>query len=297
MQDVAHINETTIPPTKISMKSIWQVLNWLGFKPFSQQAQINWQTMEIEGGNRPTTWNEFEVWCKNDVEPEITQNWDMMQWYHNAIQRENQSVQSFFAYIAALKQDLDNLPDEAFCVPFLWMKLWTNIQLELDKLQHQPATVSELREQAILIKSILGKRTKPTNPTNKRLDENKKHGISISQGWGASQQDNDGKPPSTKKHLTNPLPRMLKEEHKWQMDEGLCLRCGQPGHRAKSCTTNTNRFQKTDEKREASVKVRAAKPMQGPSQTLRWWGINPVEKASRCSMCVRGPGRTMQILL
>ena len=105
-----------------------------------------------------------------------------MQQYHDAVQRENQSIQSFFAYIAELKQDLDNLPDKAFCIPFLQTKLQTNIQLELNKLQHQPSTVTELREQATLIESILGKRTKPTNPTSKELDKNKKCGISISQG-------------------------------------------------------------------------------------------------------------------
>ena len=42
---------------------------------FHNKRQINWQMMEMEGGNRPTTWSEFEVWCKNDVESEITQNW------------------------------------------------------------------------------------------------------------------------------------------------------------------------------------------------------------------------------
>ena len=113
--------------------------------------------MEIEAGNRPTSWNEFEVWCKNDVEPEITQNRGTMQQYHNAIQRENQSVQSFFAYIAELKQDLNNLPDEEFCIPFLQIKLQTNIQLELNKAQHQPQTIAELREQATLIELILEK--------------------------------------------------------------------------------------------------------------------------------------------
>ena len=165
-------------------KSLWKAPDkfWIDWASshFHNKPQINWQTMEIEGGNRPTTWSEFKVWCKNNVEPEITWNWGMMQQYHNTIQRGNQSVQSFFAYIAELEQDLDNLPDEAFCVPFLQTKLQTNIQLELDKLQCQPATVSELREQAILIKLILGKRTKLTNPTNKGLDKNKKHEISIS---------------------------------------------------------------------------------------------------------------------
>ena len=63
------------------------------------------------------------------------------------------------------------------------------------------------------------------------------------------------------------------------------LQC-QSDHRAKFCTTHTNRFQKTDEKRAASVKVRTAKPMQSPSQMLKQQGINPVEKASRCSMCL-----------
>ena len=66
-------------------------------------------------------------------------------------------MQSFFAYIAELEQDLDNLPDKGFHIPFLQMKLQTNIQLELNKAQHQPQTIAELREQATLIESILGK--------------------------------------------------------------------------------------------------------------------------------------------
>ena len=148
-----------------------------------------------------------------------------MQQYHNTIQRENQSVQSFFAYIAELKQDLNNLSDEGFHIPFLQMKLQTNIQLELNKTQHQPWTIAELREQATLIESILERWMKPTNSINKALDKNKKCVISIFQEQGVSQQDHKEKSLSTKKHSTKPLPKMSKEKHKWWINKRLCLQC------------------------------------------------------------------------
>ena len=48
---------------------IW--IDWAS-SHFHDKPQINWQTMEIEEENRSTLWNEFEVWCKNDIESEIT---------------------------------------------------------------------------------------------------------------------------------------------------------------------------------------------------------------------------------
>ncbi|EFW13234.1 conserved hypothetical protein, partial [Coccidioides posadasii str. Silveira] len=125
---------------------------------FRDKPQMHWQMLGIEGEQLPTSWNEFEMWCKNDVEPEITRSRGTMQHYHDAVQRENQPIPSFFTYIAELEQDLDSLPDESFRVPFLRTKLRPIIRAELDKLQHQPKTVAELREQATLIESILGKK-------------------------------------------------------------------------------------------------------------------------------------------
>ena len=129
---------------------------------------------------------------------------------------------------------------------------------------------------------------KSTNSINKGLDKNKKHGISISQEQDVSQQDHKGKPLSTKKHSTKPLPRMSEEEHKRRMDEGLCLRCGQEGHRAKFCIDAhaQNNLPKTDNKNKDRAKVRRAKPVPVLDQTQPRRAINPMKKANRRSMCV-----------
>ncbi|EFW21158.1 conserved hypothetical protein [Coccidioides posadasii str. Silveira] len=213
-------------------------INWMS-SHFHDKPQMHWQMLGIEKEQLPTLWNKFKMWCKNNIEPKITHSQDTMQHYHDAIQQENQLILLFFTYIAELKQDLDSLPDKFFHVFFLQIKLRLIIQAELDKLQHQPKIVAELQEQAMLIEFILGKKKQSQWDKNQNK---KKQKISISQEKDASQQDNKEDYPQTKKMLVKPLPKMSEEKHKQQMDEGLCLRCGQPGHRAKFCTNSSNKF-------------------------------------------------------
>ena len=72
------------------------------------------------------------------------------------------------------------------------------------------------------------------------------------------------------------------------MDKGLCLQCGQEGHRVKFCinTHTQNNLPKMDNKNKNRVKVRRAKSVPVLNQTQSHQAINLMKKANRCSMCV-----------
>ncbi|OJD12179.1 hypothetical protein ACJ73_09397 [Blastomyces percursus] len=187
------------------------------------KVQEDWDTMASDPhAKMPETWDDFKKWVKNQVAPERTRGLAVMEEYHGAMQKPDQT----------LEENMDTPLPEWVRVSLIRCKLLQYLRQELAQYEGKLETLAALRDQAVLYESIHKPKTQTSGDKGKPVRPAKpnKRGISVSQGHGASQADAHGQNPSRDRRRKEPLPRLSEEEFKKRKDNGLCLTCGSKDH-------------------------------------------------------------------